>query len=104
MPLVRGALATSGTTRRRWLQGDLARHHLVDPATGEPAASGLREVTVAAGTCRVAEVGATVAFVAGRRLGTALLERLGVAGLLVTEAGERIAVGRWPVRDIARAA
>ena len=104
VPLIRGALATSGTTRRRWLQGDLARHHLVDPATGEPAASGLREVTVAAGTCRVAEVGATVAFVAGRRLGTALLERLGVAGLLVTEAGERIAVGRWPVRDIARAA
>jgi hypothetical protein len=52
----------------------------------------------------VAEVGATVAFVAGRRLGAALLERLGVAGLLVTEGGERIAVGRWPVRDIARAA
>ena len=66
--------------------------------------SGLREVTVAAGTCRIAEVGATVAFVAGPRLGPALLERLGVAGLLVTAAGEHIRVGRWPRWDVPHAA
>ena len=40
VPLVRGALATSGTARRRWQQGGLERHHLVDPETGEPAAGG----------------------------------------------------------------
>lgn len=96
VPLVRGSLATSGSTRRRWRQGDVARHHLVAPDTGEPAASGLREVTVAAGTCRIAEVGATAAFVAGPPIAPGLLERLGLAGLLVTEAGRRIPVGRWP--------
>ncbi len=104
VPLVRGALATSGISKRRWRQGDAARHHLVDPGTGEPAVSGLREVTVAGATCRAAEVGATAAFVAGPRLGPGLLERLGLAGLLVTEAGGRIRVGRWPRQHLARVA
>ena len=102
--LVRGALATSGIARRHWMQGDVQRHHLVDPETGEPAASGLREVTVAAGTCRVAEAGATAAFVAGPRLGPDVLERLGLAGLLVTNAGAHIRVGRWPSYDLSHAA
>lgn len=104
VPLVRGALATSGTARRRWTQGGVVRHHLVDPATGEPAVSGLREVTVAAGTCRFAEVGATAALVAGPRLGPGLLERLGLAGLLLTDAGAQIRVGRWPSHDLPDAA
>ena len=104
VPLVRGALATSGPARRRWRQGGVARHHIVDPATGDPAVSGLREVTVAGGTCRAAEVGATAAFVAGPRLGPGLVERLGMAGLLVTEAGGRIRVGRWPRQERADAA
>jgi thiamine biosynthesis lipoprotein len=104
LPLARGALATSGTARRRWRQGEAVRHHLVDPGTGEPAVSGLCEVTVAGGTCRAAEVGATAAFVAGPRLGPTLLERLGLAGVLVTETGTRIRAGRWPRDDRARAA
>jgi thiamine biosynthesis lipoprotein len=102
--LLRGALATSGNTRRRWRQGKIARHHLIDPDTGEPAVSGLREVTVAGGTCRAAEVGATAAFVAGPRLGPALLERLGLAGRLVTETGHVIRCGRWPAESLVRAA
>jgi thiamine biosynthesis lipoprotein len=104
VPLVRGALATSGIARRHWRQGDIERHHLVDPETGEPAASGLREVTVAGGTCRVAEAGATAAFVAGPRLGPGVLERLGLAGLLVTNAGAQIRVGSWPSYDLPHAA
>ena len=104
VPLVRGALATSGITRRRWTQGDIVRHHLVDPSTGDPAATGLREVTVAGGTCRIAEVGATAAFVAGPRLGPAVLERLGLAGMLVGESGTQIGVGRWPSYDVPHAA
>jgi thiamine biosynthesis lipoprotein ApbE len=61
-------------------------------------------VTVAAGTCRVAEAGATAAFVAGPRLGPGVLERLGLAGLLVTNAGAHIRVGRWPSYDLPHAA
>ena len=104
VPLVRGALATSGTARRRWKQGPFERHHLVDPATGEPAEGGLRQVTAAGGTCRAAEVGATAAFVAGRRLGPIVLARLGLAGMLVTEAGRAIHVGRWPWPGLEHAA
>jgi thiamine biosynthesis lipoprotein len=104
VPLVRGALATSGIARRHWRQGEIERHHLVDPETGEPAGSGLREVTVAGGTCRIAEAGSTAAFVAGPRLAPGVLERLGLAGLLVTNAGAQIRVGRWPSYDLPHAA
>ncbi|MEP6976434.1 MAG: FAD:protein FMN transferase [Thermoleophilia bacterium] len=90
-----GALATSGSSRRSWLQDGMRRHHLIDPRTGEPAASGLRSVTVAAATCRQAEAAATAAFVLGAVEGAALLERYDLAGLFV---GSRCveAVGRWP--------
>ena len=104
VPLVRGALATSGTERRRWKQGRVERHHLVNPETGEPAAGGLRRVTAVGGSCRAAEVGATVAFVAGRRLGAMMLAHLGLAGMLVTETGREVRVGRWPGAGLERAA
>ena len=104
VPLVRGALATSGPARRRWKQGPVERHHLVDPETGEPAAGGLRQVTAAGGSCRAAEVGATAAFVAGRRLGPMVLARLGLAGMLVTDAGRELRVGRWPRPGLGHAA
>ena len=32
-----GGLATSGTTRRRWLRAGEVQHHLIDPRTGRPA-------------------------------------------------------------------
>jgi len=104
VPLARGALATSGKSRRRWRQGPVERHHLVDPETGEPAAGGLRQVTAVGGSCGAAEVGATAAFVAGRRLAPMVLARLGLAGMLVTEAGREIHVGRWPWRGLEHAA
>jgi thiamine biosynthesis lipoprotein len=104
VPLARGALATSGLARRRWMQGDIPRHHLVDPRTGDPVTTGLREVTVAGPSCRLAEVGATAAFVAGPRLGPGLLERLGLAGLLIPVSGAPIRAGRWPRHDLPRAA
>jgi thiamine biosynthesis lipoprotein len=94
--LRRGALATSGSVRRRWVQGVTARHHLVDPRTGEPAWNGLVQVTVAAGSCRAAEVAATAAFVAGPRGGVRLLERNRLAGLFFTDDGRRLHAGPWP--------
>ena len=48
IPLRHGAVATSTVTRRNWRQGDTARHHLIDPTTGEPAQSDILSVTVVA--------------------------------------------------------
>jgi thiamine biosynthesis lipoprotein len=96
VPLVRGALATSGIARRAWLQGGTRRHHLVDPATGESAENDLQEVTVAAESCKTAEVAATASFVLGSRLGSDLLSRYRLAGRFTYRDGTQRTVGAWP--------
>lgn len=60
-----GGVATSGTNRRSWQRDGRAVHHLVDPRTGQPAASGLRAVTVVATNATQAEVWSTAVFVGG---------------------------------------
>ncbi|MEA2142799.1 MAG: FAD:protein transferase [Solirubrobacteraceae bacterium] len=57
----RAAVATSGTTRRRWRDG----HHLIDPRTGRPAETGVLQVTAVAPTGLQAEVIAKTAILAG---------------------------------------
>jgi FAD:protein FMN transferase len=57
-----GAIATSGTDRRRWRRGRAEAHHLIDPALGLPAASDYLRVTVVAPTATEAEVLAKVIF------------------------------------------
>ncbi len=93
-----GALATSGVSRRRWLQGTQIRHHLIDPRTGESARSGLWSVTVAAARCEQAEVVAKTAFLLGAEAGRAFIERHGLAGLLVREDGQWAATASWPAQ------
>ena len=58
-----GAIATSGLATRIWrtAAGGYA-HHLIDPATGRPAASRWSHVTVAARSCLAADVAAKAAF------------------------------------------
>jgi thiamine biosynthesis lipoprotein len=96
IPLVRGALATSGIGRRSWRQGGRARHHILDPVTGEPAESGVREVTVAAGSCARAEAAATAAFVLGAERGASFLLERGLAGRFTHLDGTQASVGIWP--------
>jgi thiamine biosynthesis lipoprotein len=91
-----GALATSSSSRRTWIQDGIRRHHLLDPRTGAPADSGLRSVSVAARTCEQAEVAAKAAFVLGAERGAEFLDALGLAGLLTQTAGAPIRVGAWP--------
>ena len=93
--LARGALATSSTARRRWRAGGEERHHLLDPRTGLPAASGVRSATVAALTCRQAEVAAKVALILGPDAGLAFLERHLLTGLLVLDDGTELRAGTW---------
>jgi thiamine biosynthesis lipoprotein len=62
-----GAIATSSIRRLRWMVGDKPRHHLVDPATGEPADGDLLAVTVSGPDPAWAEVWAKALFIGGRR-------------------------------------
>lgn len=59
------AVATSSTAKRHWLQGGQARHHLIDPRTGEPAESKWLSVTVIAPDIMLAEIYGKVLLIGG---------------------------------------
>jgi thiamine biosynthesis lipoprotein len=66
--LAAGGVATSGIGRRAWLDGSgLPAHHLLDPATGEPAFTGIVQVTALADTALSAETRAKAALLSGPR-------------------------------------
>lgn len=98
--LAAGGLATSSTLLRRWRQGASEMHHILDPATGLPAAVVWRTVSVAAATCVDANTATTAAVV----LGTAAPQWLQDAGLparLVHADGRVVTVGDWPEEEAA---
>jgi thiamine biosynthesis lipoprotein len=82
-----GAVATSSRLRRRWTRGDEHLHHLLDPASGRPADTGIAAITVVAGTAAGAEVLTKAAFVAGPRVGAAIVADAGATGLLLLDDG-----------------
>jgi thiamine biosynthesis lipoprotein len=90
-----GGLATSSVTVRRWRRGDQRLHHIIDPATGIPAASCWRTASVAAATCVGANAAATAALVKGRAA-AAWLADLRLPARLVRPDGQALAVAGWP--------
>jgi thiamine biosynthesis lipoprotein len=61
-----GGVATSGIGRRAWLDGrGVPCHHLLDPATGRPAFTGIAQVTALADTALAAEIRAKAALLSG---------------------------------------
>lgn len=81
------AIVTSGDYERFFISDGVRYHHILDPATGQPA-RGCRSVTVLAPTAAEADACATAAFVLGPEKGIAFLrERSGVRGLIVDAAG-----------------
>ena len=82
--LRQGGIATSGTTVRRWTSpsGDSV-HHLIHPSTALPAATSLLTATVIAGDTATAEAFATAAMMSDGQSAVALLENVGLAGLMV---------------------
>jgi FAD:protein FMN transferase len=64
----RTCVATSGIGRRSWLdRRGRPAHHLLDPATGEPAFTGIVQATALAPTALEAEIRAKSALLAGPR-------------------------------------
>ena len=90
-----GGVATSSTTVRRWTRGGIVLHHIIDPATGLPAAGRWRTASIVAGTCVDANVAATAAIV----MGDSAIEWLTAKGLparLVDRDGIVHRVSGWP--------
>jgi thiamine biosynthesis lipoprotein ApbE len=90
-----GGLATSSTTARRWRHGGELKHHILDPASGEPARPVWRAVSVAAASCLDANTASTAAIVRGERA-PAWLEQLCLPSRLVATDGSVVLVGGWP--------
>jgi FAD:protein FMN transferase len=83
--IARGAVATSGISRRIWQTPDGFGHHLIDPASGQPAWTGVVQATALAGTAVHAEALAKAALLAGAEAGLRLLQPGG--GALVLDDG-----------------
>jgi FAD:protein FMN transferase len=90
-----GGLATSGTTNRRWVRGDRVLHHVLDPATGQPAGGAWRTVSVTAASCVDANIASTAALVMGAAA-PQWLEARGLPARLVTSAGAIVRTSGWP--------
>jgi thiamine biosynthesis lipoprotein len=87
--LAGGGIATSGKDRRRWMQGDILNHHIIDPRTGGSAITDILTATVIAPTAMEAEAAAKSVFLQGSGAGLEWLESdSGLAGLLVLDTGE----------------
>jgi thiamine biosynthesis lipoprotein ApbE len=89
-----GALATSGTTVRRWRRAGEDVHHIIDARSGRPARSRWRTVSVAAGCCLDANIAATATIASGD--GSDWLAGTGLPARLVAHDGEVTALGGWP--------
>lgn len=90
-----GGLATSSTTVRSWLAGQQPMHHIINPATGAPADSPWRTVSVAAATCADANIASTASIIKG----TPAIDWLAASGLparLVAHDGTVTLTAGWP--------
>lgn len=106
LSLTGGFADTAGDYQRFFEQDGVRYHHILDPATGYPAA-GMSSVTVVAPRGEWADAYATAAFVLGMEEGYRFLVAHGVEGLLVSDTGEvrltpgmadlaEVTPGEWP--------
>lgn len=84
LPVMEGAVVTSGDYERFFEVNGTSYHHILDPKSGMPAA-GLSSVTIMAETTTAADALSTAVFVSGPDQGLRIIERLpGVEGILIT--------------------
>jgi len=92
-----GGVATSGRDYRRWQQHGTWQHHLIDPRTGQPAATNLLSATVVAASVCAAEMAAKVTLLLGSNAACDWVEaRPELAALLVREDGQMLHSRRLP--------
>src|ERR1700694_4657272 len=90
-----GAVATSSTTVRRWIRGEVVLHHILDPRSGLPASGPWRTASTVARTCVDANLAATAAIVKGESA-VAWLEAGGGPARAGGEDGDIRRIGGWP--------
>jgi FAD:protein FMN transferase len=90
-----GAIATSTTTLRRWRQGGVERHHILDPSTGTPAREHWRTASVVTASCVDANAAATASIVWGQAA-LAWLKAHRLPARLVATDGSITRVAGWP--------
>ena len=88
-----GAVATSGRDRRHWTRRSEELHHIIDPATGLPAAGDLLRVTAVAATATDAEVRAKALFLAGAEDAEREANATATPAVLVTLDGRTLLAG-----------
>lgn len=81
-------VSTSGDYERYVMVAGVRYHHILDPATGYPARSGLCSVTILCDGGLLADALSTACFVLGPERGMALAENYGAEALFVREDGE----------------
>jgi len=93
LELTSGAMATSGSDRRRWSTSTGEAHHLIDPRTGVPAETDLLRVTAVGRTAAHAEVLAKSLCLAGAEQAVLEADELGIPAVLTLADGTSVLAG-----------
>jgi len=98
--LAGGGVASSGIGRRSWLDsGGRPAHHLLDPASGRPAFTGIVQVTALAPTATEAESLSKAALLSGPQRAERVLVH---GGAIVLDDGNFVVLERDPGRALVR--
>jgi FAD:protein FMN transferase len=85
--LTNGAVATSTTLKRTWVTSGVARHHLIDPSTGDPSDSDVNLACVVTGEAWRGEVLAKAVLLRGSQRAFDLLDPCVAQALIVDHNG-----------------
>lgn len=83
-----GFISTSGDYEKCFTENGKTYHHILDPATGYPAESGLSGVTVVSSSGTLSDALSTACFVLGLEKGAALLKEFSAEGVFITSGKE----------------